>query len=60
MFRALRSLVLALAVPTAAGCGSSEPTGVKENLDEKAQQQIKDLDDQRQDEWESTKGKKKK
>jgi PBP1b-binding outer membrane lipoprotein LpoB len=52
----LRGLVcLALFAPLfAAGCGSSEPTGPKENLNDKDKQQIEELNEQRQDEWKTT------
>ena len=58
MFRAFRCLLLASATAVALGCGSSEPTGPKENLDDKQKQQVKDLNQQRQDEWGGTNKKK--
>lgn len=51
-----RVLVLAAAV-AAVGCGSSEPTGPKENLSEKEKQQIRELNEQRQQEWSPAKRK---
>lgn len=61
MFRVLRCLLLAAAVVVAAGCGSSEPTtGPKETITEPEKQQVKDLNQQRQEEWGSTNKAKKK
>jgi hypothetical protein len=58
MFRALRCLLLATATAVAVGCGSSEPTGTKETINDKEKQQVKDLHQQRQEEWGSTNKKK--
>jgi hypothetical protein len=55
MFRALRPGLLALAALVAAGCSDSEPTGLKESLNAKEQQQLKELGQQRQQEWGNTK-----
>jgi hypothetical protein len=51
MLRLFRGILLVTAGAVATGCGSSEPTGTKENLDDKGKQQVKDLNQQRQDEW---------
>ncbi|MBN9122060.1 MAG: hypothetical protein J0I06_23450 [Planctomycetes bacterium] len=54
MDRLLRCLLLVSVVAVTIGCGSSEPTGPKENLNDKEKQQVKDLQQQRRDEWGST------
>ncbi len=50
-----RAPVVALLL-AAAGCGKAEPTGPRSDVTEKDLQQVKELNQQRQDEW----GKKKK
>jgi PBP1b-binding outer membrane lipoprotein LpoB len=43
-----------LAAVFASGCGSSDPTGPKENLTDADKQQVEELNQQRQDEWKTT------
>jgi len=58
MTRVLRLALIASVTALAVGCGSSEPTGPKETLSDKEKQQVKDLNQQRQDEWGGTNKKK--
>lgn len=52
MNRFIPPALLALAVAlSAGGCGSTEPTGPKQTLSEQDKQQIKELDEQREQEW---------
>ncbi|MFM8275341.1 MAG: hypothetical protein ACKODX_23815 [Gemmata sp.] len=56
----VRYLALAAAVALAAtGCGGSAPTGAppKDGLTDKEKQQVKDLNEQRKEEWKSTRTK---
>lgn len=50
---------VALVALVLAGCGSNEARDPKQTLSEKEQKQVKELQQQRQDEWGGT-GKKKK
>lgn len=54
-----RAWLMSVAAALAAGCGSDSGTQPKTTLSEQEKQQLKDLDQQRQDEW-GTAGKKKK
>jgi outer membrane biogenesis lipoprotein LolB len=49
--RMLVSLVLGLAVLPLVGCGSSESNEPKKTLSEKEQEQIKQYQEQREQEW---------
>jgi hypothetical protein len=54
--RRVSCLVLLFAALGVAGCGPSSSQPTKDTLSDQEKQQVKDLDQQRQDEW----GKKKK
>ncbi len=57
MFRTFCFALFAVTVLFAGGCGPSEPTGPKEELNDKEKQQVKDLNEQRKEEWKNTKTK---
>jgi hypothetical protein len=58
MTRTLRLALAGLVVAFFVGCGNSEPTAAKETLSDKDKEQLKQLNQQRQDEWGSTNKKK--
>lgn len=52
-------LAVLVATLAAVGCGGDDSAGPKQSLTEKDQQHVKQLNDQRADEWGSTNKKKK-
>lgn len=58
MNRTFRLALTGFVVAAVVGCGSPDPTGPKENLSDQDKQQVKDLNQQRQDEWGTTNKKK--
>ncbi len=58
MLCALRIALLVSTAMVAGGCGSAEPTAPKEELNDKEKLQVKDLNEQRKEEWQNTKTKK--
>jgi len=52
--RRITIAIVAISAAALGGCGGTTETGPKQELNEKDKQQVKDLNEQRSDEWKGT------